>query len=147
MIIEKEVLPVLLGRISKNPCRISGNHSIVGNIFGNDRPCPRDHIITDRDARQHDTVSAEPDVIAYRDWFPVKVVFDTLYGVHRVDGSIEAALRTYQTVVADGNAGSVQEDNIKIGKKAFPYMNIVAEVAVKRRFNKDSIITGTEKFL
>ena len=83
-------------------------------------------------------MAAKPYIISDGNWFAMDIIFHTSDRIHGVYGSIKTALRSDQAVVADCNFSGIQKNYIKICKEIFPYMDVVTEIAVKRRLDKVS---------
>ena len=86
---------------------------------------PRAYIHT----RQNTHMAAKPYIVAYGYGQGVLHQRVALSGINGMRGRVEAALRAYETVSAEGDASAVEDDEIVIGEEVFAQLDVGAEIA------------------
>lgn len=92
-------------------------------------------------------MSAEPDIVADGNRFSVDIISGPLPGIHGMNCCVKAGLRTDKTVVANGNFCGIKDYHVKIGEKAFAYMDVIAVVTVEGGLDENIIVAASKDFL
>ena len=101
-------------------------NGIRGNIFRHYATCTDGHIVTDSNTWQDGHTTTNPHIIANADWFCPLSTAVTLYGVSTMAGCVDAYIRAYKTVIADGDWGFVEYDEVEVSKEPLTHTNLLA---------------------
>ena len=104
-----------------------------GHVMRHHAACADDGPVADGHTRQDDHVAAYPHVVADADGVGILQACVAAGDVERMASSIDAYVRRNEYVVADGDVGSVEDDEVGVGKEVAADADVVAVVAIERR--------------
>ena len=55
-------------------------------------------------------------------------------------GCVDADIRAYKAVIADGDWGFIEDCEVEVGKEAFAYADLLTVIAVERLDNQNLVI-------
>ena len=113
-----------------------------GDVLYNDATCADGDIIANGDTWQDGYAAANPHVIADGDWLCPLLTGVALHWVCAVTCSIDADVRTNETVVADGDRSLIEYYEIEVGKETLAHADLLTIVAEERLVNENLVVTN-----
>ena len=117
---------------------VAGGNAPVRDIFGHNASCADDHVVSDMYAGADYGIAAEPYVIPDGYFLAVFISGTAGNGVDGMACRIDCHIWSHLAVVADFNAGDVQQGTVIVGKKVFTDFDMFSIVAVKGRIDKSA---------
>lgn len=122
---------VSAGNAFHDPAGIPDGDNVRRDIAGHHGSGADGDVVPYRNPGQDGDAAADPDIVPDGDRFGPFLPAVPLDGVGTVAGRIDTHIGADEAVVADGDRGLVQYSEVKIGKEAFPYPDLLPVVAEK----------------
>ena len=126
--------------------RVADRDGVGRDIAGYNGACTYGAVVADSYARQNCNRAAYPAVVAdgYRFCpFPSAVA---LYGVNAMASGIDRHIRTYKSVITDGNIRLVKHCKMEISEKTLANTYLRTIIAIKGLIDKHIVIACAKQF-
>ena len=130
---------VLFGERANDAAGIAVCQHTGGNVFGDNASGTDDAAASDGHTGKNRDITAEPNVIAQRDWLCALQSLIALVRKHGMNGGIHAAVWANETVRTDGDGRAVHQICAVIEKRTLSNRAVIPVIGIKWRENHDGL--------
>ena len=126
--------------------RVADSDGVGRDIAGYDGACTYGAVVADSYARQNCNRASNPAIVADRNRFCPFPSAVALYGVNAMASGIDRHIRTYKSIITDGNIRLVKHRKMEISEKTLANTYLRTIIAIKGLIDKHIVIACAKQF-